>query len=73
MTSLQRICCPATKMSITDYVIAAATNKEVVNFEGLAEVVTQIKRLGNDVNQLLILARQDRINYGNRHGSLGYV
>lgn len=39
MTSLQRICCPAAKMSITDYVIAAATNKEVVNFEGLAEVV----------------------------------
>ena len=51
----------AAKMSITDYVISAATQKEIINFEGLSEVVTQIKRLGNNVNQLLILARQDRI------------
>ncbi|WP_077532305.1 plasmid mobilization protein [Massiliimalia massiliensis] len=51
----------AAKMSITDYVISATTQKEIINFEGLSEVVTQIKRLGNNVNQLLILARQDRI------------
>ena len=51
----------AAKMSITDYVISAATQKEIINFEGLSDVVTQIKRLGNNVNQLLILARQDRI------------
>ena len=51
----------AAKMSITDYVITAATHKEIVNFEGLSDVVTQIKRLGNNLNQLLILSRQDRI------------
>lgn len=55
----------AAKMSITDYVISAATQKEIINFEGLSEVVTQIKRLGNNVNQLLILARQDRIRIVN--------
>ena len=51
----------AAKMNITDYVISAATQKEIINFEGLSDVVSQIKRLGNNVNQLLILARQDRI------------
>lgn len=51
----------AAKMSITDYVITAATQKEIINFEGLSDVVTQVKRLGNNVNQLLILSRRDRI------------
>lgn len=50
------------KMNITDYVITAATHKEIVNFNGLSEVITQLKRLGNNVNQLLILSRQDRIH-----------
>ena len=49
------------KMSITDYVITVATQKEILNFEGLSDVVTQIKRLGNNLNQLLILSRQGRI------------
>ena len=49
-------------MSITDYVIASCTQRVVVNFDGLSELTTQIKRLGNNVNQLLILARQGRIN-----------
>lgn len=51
----------AAKMNITDYVITAATKKEMINFEGLDEITKQIKRLGNNVNQLLIMARQDRI------------
>lgn len=51
----------AAKMNITDYVITAATKKEMINFEGLDEITGQIKRLGNNVNQLLIMARQDRI------------
>ena len=49
-------------MSITDYVISAASGKEIINFDGLYDVVTQIKRLGNNVNQLLILSRQGRIS-----------
>ena len=48
-------------MNITDYVITAATQKEIINFEGLSDVVTQVKRLGNNLNQLLILSRQGRI------------
>lgn len=49
-------------MSITDYVIASCTQRAVVNFDGVRELTTQVKRLGNNVNQLLILARQGRIN-----------
>ena len=49
-------------MSITDYVITAATHKEIVDFNGLSEVITQLKRLGNNLNQLLILSRQGRIH-----------
>lgn len=52
-------------MSITDYVISAATDKEIINFDGLSDVVSQIKRLGNNLNKLLILARMDRINVVN--------
>lgn len=52
----------AAQMSITDYVISAATQKEIINFQGLSELITQIKRLGNNVNQLLILSRQGRIH-----------
>ncbi len=48
-------------MTITDYVIAAATGKEIVNFNWLNGLITQIKRLGNNLNQLVILARQGRI------------
>lgn len=52
----------AAQMSITDYVITAATHKEIVDFNGLSEVITQLKRLGNNLNQLLILSRQGRIH-----------
>ncbi len=48
-------------MTITDYVIAAATGKEIINFDWLNSLITQIKRLGNNLNQLVILARQGRI------------
>lgn len=48
----------AAKMSITNYVITAAIHKEIVDFNGLSEVITQLKRLGNNLNQLLILSRQ---------------
>ena len=52
----------AAQMTITDYVITAATHKEIVDFNGLSEVITQLKRLGNNLNQLLILLRKNRIH-----------
>ena len=49
-------------MSITDYIILCAIDKKVINYDGLRELTTQVKKLGNNVNQLLILSRQERIN-----------
>ena len=49
-------------MSITDYIILCAIDKKVINYDGLRELTTQVKKLGNTVNQLLILSRQGRIN-----------
>ena len=49
-------------MSITDYVILCAIDKKVINYDGLRELTAQVKKLGNNVNQLLILSRQERIN-----------
>lgn len=48
-------------MSLTNYLVLCAIGKEVVNYDGLKELTAQVKRLGNNVNQLLLLARQDRI------------
>ena len=49
-------------MSITDYIILCAIDKKVINYDGLRELTTQVKKLGNKVKQLLILSRQERIN-----------
>lgn len=49
------------RMSITDYIILCAINKKVINYDGLKELTTQVKKLGNNVNQLLILSRQGKI------------
>ena len=49
-------------MSITDYIILCAIDKKVINYDGLRELITQVKKLGNNINQLLILSRQGRIN-----------
>ena len=49
-------------MSITDYIILCAIDKKVINYDGLRELTTQVKKLGNNVNQLLIFSRQGRID-----------
>ena len=49
-------------MSLTDYIILSAIDKKIINYDGLKELTTQVKKLGNNVNQLLILSRQGKIN-----------
>ena len=48
-------------MCLTDYIILCAIDKKVINYDGLKELTTQVKKLGNNVNQLLILSRQGKI------------
>ena len=52
-------------MSITDYIIRCAIGKDVINYDGLKELTTQVKKLGNNVNQLLILSRQGKVSVVN--------
>lgn len=49
-------------MNITDYIVLCAIDKKVINYDSLRELTTQVKKLGNNVNQLLVLSRQGRIN-----------
>ena len=49
-------------MSLTDYIAFCAIDRKIVNYDGLIELSTQVKRLGSNVNQLLILSRQGRIS-----------
>ena len=49
-------------ISITDYIVRCAIGKDVVNYDSLKELTTQVKKLGNNVNQLLILSRQGKIS-----------
>ena len=62
MDALIRKKAKAAGMSITDYIILSAIDKKIINYDGLKELTTQVKKLGNNVNQLLILSRQGKIN-----------
>ncbi len=47
--------------SISDYVLHCALGKDIYNYNGLYALASQIKRINNNLNQLVILARQGRI------------
>lgn len=44
------------KTTISDYMIRSATNNEIVVIDNLDELTTQLRKLGNNVNQLTKLA-----------------
>lgn len=46
--------------SISDYVLLCALGKDIYNYNGLYALASQIKRINNNLNQLVILARQGR-------------
>lgn len=47
-------------MSITDYVIRCAMEKKIINYEGIEALETQLKKIGNNLNQIVVIARQGR-------------
>ena len=61
MDALIREKAKSAEMCLTDYIILCAIGKKVINYDGLKELTTQVKKLGNNVNQLLILSRQGKI------------
>ena len=49
------------KMTTTDYITKTALNKEITVIEGLEEFRTEIRRIGDNLNQLTRLCHQGRI------------
>ena len=53
------------RMTESEFVRRAALEKDVVVIDGAAELLTELRRQGNNLNQLVILARQRRIELVN--------
>ena len=48
-------------MTVTDYIVTCALDKEIVRVDGLEEAVTELKAQGKNLNQLTTLANMGRI------------
>lgn len=49
------------KLSLSEYLIKQGLDKEIVIVDGLNEVVSEFRRIGNNINQLTYLANSGRI------------
>ena len=49
------------KLSLSEYLIKQGLDKEIVMVDGLNEVVSELRRIGNNINQLTYLANSGRI------------
>ena len=52
-------------MSQSDYVTACCFGKRIVIFDGLREVLRQQKAIGNNLNQLTVLANMGKVQLAN--------
>lgn len=49
------------KLSLSEYLIEQGLDKEIVIIDGLNEVVSELRRIGNNINQLTYLTNSGRI------------
>lgn len=49
------------KLSLSGYLIEQGLDKGIVIVDGLNEVVTELRRIGNNINQLTYLVNSGRI------------
>ena len=49
------------KLSLSKYLVKQGLDKDIVIVDGLNEVVTELRRIGNNINQLTYLANSGRI------------
>lgn len=47
----------------SDYVRECCLDKEIIVLDGLHELVTELRRQGHNLNQLTVMARQERISF----------
>ena len=52
-------------MSQSDYVTACCLRKQIVILDGLKEVLRQQKAIGNNLNQLTVLANMGKVQVAN--------
>ena len=52
-------------MSQSDYVTACCLGKRIVILNGLKEVLRQQKAIGNNLNQLAVLANMSKVQFAN--------
>ena len=48
-------------MTVTDYIITCALDKEIVRVDGLDEILSELKAQGRNLNQLTTLANMGRL------------
>ena len=53
------------QMSQSDYVTACCLGKRIVILDGLREVLRQQKAIGNNLNQLAVLANMGKVQFAN--------
>ena len=52
-------------MTQSDYVTACCLRKQMVSLDGLKEVLRQQKAIGNNLNQLAVLANMGKVQFAN--------
>ena len=55
-------------LSQSDYVSQCCLSQRVVVMDGLKDVLTELRRIGNNVNQLAVLCNMGRLNAVNLDG-----
>ena len=49
-------------MTMTDYIIQCTLGKEIIQVEGLDEILSELKAQGRNINQLATLANMGRVS-----------
>ena len=57
-------------MTQSDYVTACCLGKQIVILNGLKEVLRQQKAIGNNLNQLTVLANMGRVQFANLNSAV---
>ena len=57
-------------MSQSDYVTACCLGKRIVILDGLKEVLRQQKAIGNNLNQLAVLANMGKVQFANLNSAV---
>ena len=49
------------ELNTSEYLLKTAMNKEIIVIDGLEEIIMQLRKIGNNINQLTKLCNQGRL------------